>query len=177
MPELATRQPFYDEKDAKPVVKPLEFADGVDLRMIELFFFAYRDFVTDADEMLAEYGFGRAHHRVLHFVNREPGLSVAELLEVLRITKQSLGPVLRELVDGGFLVQLPSPTDGRRRLLHPTEKGRNLSVDLTHRQSVRIHNALANIAPQERVLVERFLYGMIREEEHHLVDRLIGQLE
>ena len=177
MTDLAAPEEASQPSDNSPVVTPLEFSDGIDLRMIELFFFAYRDFVTDADEMLAEYGFGRAHHRVLHFVNRQPGLSVAQLLEVLRITKQSLGPTLRELVDGGFLVQLPSPKVGRQRLLHPTDKGGNLSVELTLRQSVRIHDALANIAPKERVLVEKFLYGMIREEEHHLVDRLIGPLK
>lgn len=158
----------------KPVSQPLEFGDGIDLRMIELFFFAYRDFVTDADEMLAQYGFGRAHHRVLHFVNRQPGLSVAELLEILRITKQSLGPVLRELVDGDFLVQLPSEKDGRRRLLHPTEKGRILSLDLTKRQSVRIHNALSRIAAEDRAAVENFLFGMIRDEEHALVNKLMA---
>src|SRR3954464_5994861 len=67
--------------------------------LIELLFFAYRDFVGDADRLLADYGFGRAHHRVLHFVDRHPGLTVADLLEVLKITKQSLNRVLKELVD------------------------------------------------------------------------------
>jgi hypothetical protein len=63
--------------------------------LIELFFFAYRDFVADADRLLEAYGFGRAHHRVLYFVTRRPGLTIAELLEILRITKQSLNRVLR----------------------------------------------------------------------------------
>ena len=71
--------------------------------LIELFFFAYRDFVGDADRLLEAYGFGRAHHRVLYFVSRQPGLTIAELLEILRITKQSLNRVLRELVDKNFI--------------------------------------------------------------------------
>src|ERR1700759_296530 len=66
---------------------------------IELFYFAYRDFTCDPDAILAQYGFGRAHHRVLHFVHRNPGLKVAELLEILKITKQSLARVLKQLVD------------------------------------------------------------------------------
>ena len=61
--------------------------------LIELFFFAYRDFVSDPDRILADYGFGRAHHRVLHFVDRQPGLTIADLLDILRITKQSLNRV------------------------------------------------------------------------------------
>src|SRR6201746_1367126 len=73
--------------------------------LIELLFFAYRDFVSDPDDVLAKFGFGRAHHRVLPFVNRHPGMKVAELLDVLKITKQSLGRVLKQLVDQGYVVQ------------------------------------------------------------------------
>src|ERR1700679_407674 len=69
--------------------------------LIELLFFAYRDFVSDPDEVLSKLRFGRAHHRVLHFVNRNPGMKVAELLDVLKITKQSLGRVLKQLIDEG----------------------------------------------------------------------------
>src|SRR6202451_4919411 len=73
--------------------------------LIELLFFAYRDFVGDPDDVLAKFGFGRAHHRVLHFVNRNPGMKVAALLDILRITKQSLGRVLKQLVDQGYIEQ------------------------------------------------------------------------
>ena len=73
--------------------------------IIELLFFAYRDFIGDPDEVLAKFGFGRAHHRVLHFVNRNPGMKVADLLDILKITKQSLGRVLKQLVDQGYIVQ------------------------------------------------------------------------
>src|ERR1700733_111902 len=71
--------------------------------LIELFYFAYRDFVGDADRLLEAYGFGRAHHRVLHFVARHPGLTIAELLDILAITKQSLNRVLKELIAKDFI--------------------------------------------------------------------------
>src|SRR5271169_3104111 len=115
--------------------------------LIELLFFAYRDFVGDPDEVLAKLGFGRAHHRVLHFVNRNPGMRVADLLDILKITKQSLGRVLKQLIDTGFIEQLPGPLDRRQRLLYPTEKGRALSERLTEPQARRIGAALAALDP------------------------------
>src|ERR1700759_4889736 len=85
--------------------------------LIELLFFAYRDFVGDPDEVLAKLGFGRAHHRVLHFVNRNPGIKVADLLDILKITKQSLGRVLKQLIGDGYIVQKEGASDRRQRLL------------------------------------------------------------
>ena len=90
--------------------------------LIELFFFAYRDFVSDPDRILAEYGFGRAHHRVLHFVDRQPGLTIAELLDILRITKQSLNRVLKELIEKGFIESRTGTADRRQRLLFTTAR-------------------------------------------------------
>ena len=83
--------------------------------LIELLFFAYRDFVVDPDEVLAKLGFGRAHHRVLHFVGRSPGITVSDLLAILRITKQSLARVLNELMDRGYVAQTPGLGDRRQR--------------------------------------------------------------
>src|ERR1700761_7091318 len=91
--------------------------------LIELFFFAYRDFVGDADRLLEAYGFGRAHHRVLHFVHRQPGMTVAELLDILKITKQSLNRVMKELLDGGFIQMRSGASDRRQRLLFASEAG------------------------------------------------------
>ena len=98
--------------------------------VIELLFFAYRDFVRDADEALVAYGFGRAHHRVLHFVDRNPGLTVTELLDILKITKQSLGRVLRELVEKGFIESRENEADRRQRLLRLTPEGQKLEQRL-----------------------------------------------
>src|SRR5438477_9265154 len=125
---------------------------AVDLRwdIIELLFFAYRDFVGDADMVLAEFGFGRAHHRVIHFVHRYPGLKVADLLDVLRITKQSLGRVLKQLVDAGYIVQKAGDNDKRHRLLFATAKGEALVAKLASLQTDRINRALAELEPAGR---------------------------
>src|ERR1700678_3880425 len=106
--------------------------------LIELLFFAYRDFVGDADEVLAKLGFGRAHHRVLHFVNRNPGMKVADLLDVLKITKQSLGRVLKQLIDEGYVVQKEGARDRRQRLLYVSPAGEALAMKLAGVQTTRI---------------------------------------
>lgn len=147
-------------------------ADGIDLKMIELFFFAYRDFTSDPDEILADYGFGRAHHRVVHFVNRMPGLTVAELLDVLKITKQSLSRVLKQLIDSGHIVQVQGLKDRRQRELYPTGKGRSLALALAKPQSTRIKAALGKTPPAVRDAVEQFLTGMVNPELRGQVDRL-----
>src|SRR5512143_2624657 len=103
--------------------------------LIELLFFAYRDFVGDADEALAKFNFGRAHHRVLHFVTRHPGMKVADLLELLNITKQSLGRVLKQLVDQGYVLQKEGEQDRRQRLLYVTPKGEALALRLATLQT------------------------------------------
>ena len=143
--------------------------------LIELFFFAYRDFVGDPDRILGELGFGRAHHRVLHFVSRRPGLSVAELLDVLKITKQSLNRVLKELVGQGYVEGRPGTADRRQRLLFASEAGRDLSARLARLQSRRIGRALAGDA--DGTLEEharRFLLAMIDPEEQAKVRGLVG---
>src|SRR6516165_1876062 len=84
---------------------------------IELLFFAYRDFTAEPDTILAQYDFGRAHHRVIHFVGRHPQMTVGELLGILRITKQSLSRVLGQLVRQEFIIQRPGARDRRQRLL------------------------------------------------------------
>ena len=111
---------------------------------IELFFFAYRDFTGEADNILNEYGFGRAHHRAIYFIGRSPGIAVHELLAILKITKQSLGRVLNQLIREGYVRQDVDETDGRRRLLKLTEVGTNLENLLTERQSQRIEKAYAH---------------------------------
>ena len=116
--------------------------------LIELLFFAYRDFVSDPDHVLEKFGFGRAHHRVLHFVNRNPGMKVADLLDILRITKQSLGRVLKQLVDEGYVVQKEGPDDRRHRLLFVTPKGEQLAMKLAGLQTERITRALAEPRPE-----------------------------
>ena len=141
--------------------QPLGETDGIDFEIIELLFFAYRDFISDPDAILDTSGFGRAHHRVVHFVNREPGLTVAALLDTLKITKQSLARVLKQLIDSGYIAQVAGPEDRRQRRLFPTAKGRELALALARPQSCRIANALKDLEESERAAVKTFLSGMI----------------
>jgi DNA-binding MarR family transcriptional regulator len=138
-----------------------------DLRwdIIELLFFAYRDFVGDADHELEAFGFGRAHHRVIHFVYRYPGLKVADLLDVLRITKQSLGRVLKQLLDEGYIVQKTGNNDRRQRLLFATAKGEALVAKLAGLQTDRINRALRDLPASDADTVRQFLRAMIDHDD------------
>ncbi|HUO54522.1 MAG TPA: MarR family transcriptional regulator [Rhodoblastus sp.] len=128
--------------------------------LLELFFFAYRDFVGDADRVLTRYNFGRAHHRVLYFVDRRPGLSVAELLDLLKITKQSLSRVLKDLLDQNYIEQRPGFNDRRQRLMFPTDKGEALALELAELQSRRFARALARLPMGARAQAAAFLAAM-----------------
>jgi len=141
--------------------------------IIELLFFAYRDFVGDADEVLAKLAFGRAHHRVLHFVYRNPGMKVADLLEILNITKQSLGRVLKQLVDQNFVVQKEGAQDRRQRLLYATAKGEALALKLASLQTARINRAFAELGPGAHEAARRFLTAMINADNREGVLHLI----
>lgn len=142
------------------------------LDVMGLFFFAYRDFVGDADTLLERQGFGRAHHRVLYFVNIKPGMPVADLLHILKITKQSLARVLRQLIDNGYVEQKTGPEDRRQRLLYATEKGRQLFEVLSATQTSRINSALAALSPEARQHVLGFFVGMVDTGDRSLLDRL-----
>jgi DNA-binding MarR family transcriptional regulator len=143
------------------------------ITIVELLFFAYRDFTREADAVLAEFGLGRAHHRVLHFVNRNPGLRVADLLEILKITKQSLARVLKKLVDEGWIGQQTGPHDRRERLLRVTDKGAALALKLDQLQSRRVSGALAACGSANEALVRRFLFAMISSNERGRVETLL----
>lgn len=116
--------------------------------VIELLFFAYRDFTAEADALLARYGFGRAHHRVLHFVGRHPGITVSDLLAILRITKQSLAPVLAQMMREGFIQQRADALDRRRRRLYATPEAAALAQLLSERQAAHLAAAFAAAGPE-----------------------------
>jgi DNA-binding MarR family transcriptional regulator len=168
--------PKADESSrTRTVIRDTLRGEGeLDFTIIELLFFAYRDFTSDPDQILAEYGFGRAHHRILHFVNRKPGMTVAELLDVLKITKQSLARVLKQLIDTGHVVQRQGARDRRQRRLYPTDKGRALALELAMPQSRRIARALEGAGPSERAAVERFLKLMVDPELRAQIDHIPG---
>lgn len=148
--------------EGRPVLDTRPGCDDAPMyELIELFFFAYRDFVADADRLLEAYGFGRAHHRVLHFVSRRPGLTIAELLEILRITKQSLNRVLRELVDKNFIEARAGALDRRRRQLYATLEGERLALRLAQVQTRRFVSALDRSGDAGLQSATTFLNAMI----------------
>jgi DNA-binding MarR family transcriptional regulator len=168
-PLLTNRQP--------PATGPAAQSGDPLWDIIELLFFAYRDFVGGPDEALAKFGFGRAHHRVLHFVNRNPGMKVAELLDILKITKQSLGRVLKQLVDEGYVLQKEGVNDRRQRLLFVTPKGEALAMKLAGLQAARISKALSEIGPDGYDSARRFLVAMINAENRGGVLRFIARAD
>lgn len=139
------------------------------MQFVELFFFAYRDFVGDADRLLENYDFGRAHHRVLHFVNRRPGLTIAALLDILKITKQSLNRVLKQLLDAGLVETRPGSVDRRQRLLYLTKSGEALARDLAALQSERFRKVLSGLPASARGIAAEFLFAMIDAAERERV--------
>lgn len=134
--------------DIKPGPNPLFLREEELRQAIELLYFGYRAFTSEPDQILAQYGFGRAHHRVIYFVGRHPGITVSELLDVLQITKQSLSRVLSQLVRESFVVQHQGTRDRRQRLLELTEKGRDLERQLTENQRHRIARAYQDAGPE-----------------------------
>ena len=169
VPIAAKRQPSAGE----PVAPEREPTWDI----IELLFFAYRDFINEPDDVLAKFGFGRAHHRVLHFVNRNPGMKVAELLDILRITKQSLGRVLKQLVDQGYVLQKEGAKDRRQRLLYVTAKGEALAMKLVGMQTARITRALSELGPNAHDATCRLLVAMIDADNRDSVLRFIARAD
>jgi DNA-binding MarR family transcriptional regulator len=135
---------------ADVIFRPAQFVspsgDPPAYDLIELLFFAYRDFVRDADDLLAEFGFGRAHHRVL-----------------------------RELIESGFVTQSEGPQDRRERLLTLTDRGAGLALELSELQSRRILGALATCTDGTRAAVTAFLFAMIEAEDRDAVARLLAR--
>ncbi len=141
----------------------------------DLLFFAYRDFTGAADRLLDDLGLGRAHHRALHFIGRSPGITVGELLTILRITKQSLARVLNALVDKGFVSQSRGRVDGRQRLLTLTESGQALERQLFERQRERLASAYREAGAPAVDGFRRVMRGIMDEETRTLLDRPVGR--
>ena len=155
--------------DIKSGINPL-FLREEDLRQgIELLYFAYRDFTAEPDAILAEYGFGRAHHRVIHFVGGNPRITVSKLLAILNITKQSLSRVLGQLVREEFIIQHEGRQDRRQRLLELTASGVALERRLSESQRRRFADAYRNAGAEAVEGYRKVLMGMISEEDREQV--------
>jgi DNA-binding MarR family transcriptional regulator len=136
----------------------------------DLLFFAYRDFTNAADVILEELDLGRAHHRAMHFIGRHPGITVSELLSILRITKQSLARVLSELIERGYVAQSPGVDDRRQRLLHLTGAGEVLERRLFERQQARLAEAFDTAGPDALAGFRQVMRGIMDESARAWVD-------
>ena len=142
---------------------------------IEALFFAYRDFTSDPDRILADMDYGRAHHRAVHFINRNPGMTVNRLLTILGVTKQSLNRVLRSLIEDGLVDSRIGPEDKRERHLYLTETGHELERRLTDTQRERVRAAYRAAGPQAvagfRQVLEAMMDPETRRQYEQLSDR------
>lgn len=149
--------------------EPTIAADEIRLAQ-DLLFFAYRDFTNAADVILEELGLGRAHHRAMHFIGRHPGITVSELLAILRITKQSLARVLSELIDRSYVAQSPGAGDRRQRLLHLTAAGEALERRLFERQQACLAEAFRTAGPDALAGFREVMRGIMDESARAWVD-------
>ena len=156
--------------DLKPGLNPLFLREDELRQGIEMLFYAYRNFTAEADAILAEHGFGRAHHRVIYFVGRHPSISVSALLSILRITKQSLSRVLGQLVRRGFITQRTGADDRRQRLLTLTPKGAELEARLTERQRALFARAYGMAGAEAVLGFRKVMQGLINTEDLARVD-------
>jgi DNA-binding MarR family transcriptional regulator len=157
------------------IISARDPGDAEIIALIELLFFAYRDFVSEPDRILKKFGFGRAHHRVVHFVGRDPGMTVAQLLDILGITKQSLGRVLKELIDKGYVYQKEGDSDRRHRLLFLTAAGEDLRRTLMAPQIARIRRAVAESGKDAVHLYRTVLFHLVSPENQESVRQWIGR--
>jgi DNA-binding MarR family transcriptional regulator len=160
--------------DVKSGNNPLFLREEELRQSIELLFFAYRDFTAGPDAILKQYDFGRAHHRVIHFVGRNQGMTVSELLDILRITKQSLSRVLSTLIDRGYIEQRPGQRDRRQRLLFLTEKGQQLEQQVSQVQRELVAKAFREAGGDAVAGYRKVLAGLIDEKDR---DKALGRIE
>jgi DNA-binding MarR family transcriptional regulator len=142
---------------------------------IELLFFAYRDSTGDPDAVLAERGYGRAHHRAIHFIMRRPGITIAGLLDILAVTKQSLNRVLRQLVEDGLVISTTGTADRRQRHLRLSPEGVELEREVSEPQRARLRRAYSEAGPEAVAGFREVLERMINEGGRDAVLSLVGQ--
>lgn len=143
----------------------------------EMMFFGYRSFTQDPDKILAERDYGRAHHRALHFIGSRPGVSVAGLLDILGVTKQSLARVLKPLIDQGFVEQRIGESDRRQRLLYLTETGTAFEAQLSAPQRARLARAFREAGPEAVEGFRHVLELMMDAEERKMALSVIAGVE
>ena len=133
---------------------------------IEAMYFAYRGLTTEPDRILATMAYGRAHHRAIHFINRAPGTTVTNLLEILGVTKQSLNRVLRTLIEDGLVESRVGKVDKRERNLFLTDAGTALEARLSDAQRTRMRSTYRDAGPEAVAGFRKVLEAMM-DAEHN----------
>ena len=146
--------------DLNNLISPFFLNDKEIRKIIELFFFSYRDFTAGPDQILEKLNFGRAHHRVIYFVGKKDKITIKELLGVLKITKQSLSRVLNQLVKEGFIV-VSTGLDKRTKNLSLTSSGLSLENELSTIQIQKIKKVINNFNQEDIDGFKKILYEMI----------------
>jgi len=168
MADPSTLRPIRPHGDDRLFLTGQKLREGA-----ELMFFSYRAFTSDPDRILTERGYGRAHHRALHFIGRRPGISVAGLLDILGITKQSLARVLKPLVEDGLVDSVPGEADRRQRLLTLTTEGRDFEGALSEAQRERLSRAFREAGPEAVAGFRAVMALMIDEDERDDILRMV----
>jgi DNA-binding MarR family transcriptional regulator len=153
---------------------PLFLREDEIRRGVELLYFGYSNLTRSIDEGLATIGLGRAHHRALYFISRQPDLTVSELLKLLAITKQSLGRVLTELVERGYIETRPGRSDRRQKLLRLTDAGMALEADLFRALREKMASAYTQAGQGSVTGFWRVLEGLIPPGDRSMVAALRG---
>ena len=149
--------------DLNNLISPFFLNDKEIRKIIELFFFSYRDFTAGPDQILEKLNFGRAHHRVIYFVGKKDKITIKELLGVLKITKQSLSRVLNQLVKEGFIL-VSTGLDKRTKNLSLTTSGLSLENELSTIQITKIKKVISNFNKEDIDGFIKILYEMIEAD-------------
>ena len=157
--------------DLNNLISPFFLNDKEIRKIIELFFFSYRDFTAGPDQILEKLNFGRAHHRVIYFVGKKDKITIKELLGVLKITKQSLSRVLNQLVKEGFVL-VSTGLDKRTKNLSLTNSGLSLENELSIIQIKKIKKVISNFNKEDIDSFKRILYEMIEADNKTIFQHL-----
>ena len=157
--------------DLNNLISPFFLNEKEIRKVIELFFFSYRDFTSGPDKILEKLKFGRAHHRAIYFVGKKNNITIKELLVVLKITKQSLSRVLNQLVEEGYII-VSSGLDKRTKSLSLTEKGKKLELELSTIQIKKIKKVLNNLSEENINGFKKILYEMIDINNRKIFEQL-----
>ncbi|MBP6379778.1 MAG: MarR family transcriptional regulator [Sphingorhabdus sp.] len=158
-----------------PAASPLFLREDEVRRGVELLYFGYTRLTRSVDELLVDHGFGRAHHRALYFIARQPDLPVNALLKILSITKQSLGRVLNDLSAKGLVETRAGEKDRRQKLLRLTDEGAAFEAQLFEILRVGLSAAYAAAGQESVTGFWRVLEGLIPEDERQMVMKLQGR--